>query len=144
MSYRDCPQCGIVGNPHECPQTYVMQLQAENERLTQRLADAERALGAASECAELLVQIVRPMYAGPSGDQGLNDPRYGACLSAIRRYKEAKKALLAAQDGPREDGAGVCDTHGEHPRPRTSPGLKTRRQAPDPAQAAPPGWAGEE
>ena len=29
MSYRDCPQCGIVAHPHECPQTYVMQLQAD-------------------------------------------------------------------------------------------------------------------
>lgn len=44
---------------------------------------------AARVCAELLVRLVRPMYAGPTGDQGLNDPFYAECQRAIDRYKRS-------------------------------------------------------
>jgi hypothetical protein len=59
-------------------------------------------LKAATDCADILVRIVRPMYSRPSGDQGLNDPFYGECLRAIERYKRtlaAQPATEAAGDG---------------------------------------------
>jgi hypothetical protein len=60
------------------------------------LADADHTravalLEAARRCADLLVGIVRPMYAGPSGDQGLNDPRYLECKAAIESYRRAAR-----------------------------------------------------
>ena len=47
----------------------------------------ERRLETAEACADILVRLERTMYKGPSGDQGLNDPFYGECLRAIRRYR---------------------------------------------------------
>lgn len=55
------------------------------------MTDDERELhDAACACAELLVRLVRPMYAGPTGDQGLNDPLYGECQRAIKQYRTIK------------------------------------------------------
>jgi hypothetical protein len=71
--------------------------------------DRARLLGeveAASACADLLVRIVRPMYAGPSGDQGLNDPLYGECLRAIDRYKRSRVAAAAVAPGASAAGDG--------------------------------------
>lgn len=56
-------------------------------------AGGGEALEAATACADLLVRVVRPMYSGPSGDQGLNDPLYGECLRAINRYRQSRNAL---------------------------------------------------
>lgn len=56
-------------------------------------------LEATTPCADLLVRIVRPWYAGPTGDQGLNDPLYGEYLRAIDRYKRTR-ATLPTLDKP--------------------------------------------
>lgn len=78
-----------------------------------RQAALEEELEAATACADILVRIVRPMYAGPSGDQGLNDPLYGECQRAIARYKRSRATLAAlaavpAGDPPTEKGRGGC------------------------------------
>ncbi len=49
----------------------------------ERLQTAER-------CAQLLRELVRPMYSGPTGDQGLNDPTYMKIRNALRAYDAAR------------------------------------------------------
>jgi hypothetical protein len=79
-----------------------------------RDAETEDLLAAAMACADLLIKVVRPMYSGPTGDQGINDPFYGELLSAIGRYNRARAALAsepAAATEPRSPGDDDVAAH---------------------------------